>query len=297
VDVGRDSLVAGIDYSKGTLKSNNITGGEQGREERGVYANYTFALERLSVTPGIRYDNTSTNGDFLSPSIGVTYSVTDNTLLRALVSRGFSTPPLSATFGAGPFFVSNPALTMEKVWSYQTGIETRALKYLLLKGTLFRHDVSDAIIPEALPDGTFTEVNKARVRRQGVEVEARTDPLYHTSLTAGFTYNDITDRETGDTLPGTPKYTFDLGILYDHNGTRALVRGHYIKWNVNELFTPQNGKMVLDLNLERTIYKTAGTKADIFIAFHNIFGTDQYLEFSQKNPRRWVEGGMRIAFL
>lgn len=296
-DIGGNFLVTGMDYSKGTLKSNVIAGGEQGREEWAVYSNYTLSIERLSITPGLRYDHSSTNGDFLSPSLGATFSLTDNTLLRALLSRGFSTPPLTATFGTTSFFVPNPALTMEKVWSYQAGIETRALNYLLLKGTLFRHDVSDAISPEKLADGTFTEVNRDKVRRQGIEVEARTDPFYHTSIMAGFTYNDVTNRETGDTIAGTAKYSLDFGVLYNDGTTKALLRGHYIKWNVNELYTPQNGKVVVDISVDRALFKKAGTKADIFFAVHNIFDTAQYLLSTQKNPGRWIEGGLRIAFL
>jgi vitamin B12 transporter len=296
ISSGLNSLVAGVDYDKGTLKSNNINGGEQSREEWAVYSNYTLSLDRLSITPGVRYDHTNTNGNFWSPSLGATYSINDSTLLRALVSRGFSTPPLTATFGTGVFFVPNPQLTMEKVLSYQTGIETRALKYLLLKGTLFRHDVSNAITPESLPDGTFTEVNIDKIRRQGVELEARSDPFYHTSIMAGFSYDDITDRITGNTVPGTAKYSLDLGILYDYESTKALLRAHYIKWNINESYTAKNGNMVIDINVQRAIFKSAGTKADLFLTLHNIFGTDQYLLNTQQNPGIWFEGGIRVTF-
>jgi vitamin B12 transporter len=296
IDTDGDSLVAGVDYSKGTLKSNAIAGGEQGREEWALYSNYTFSIGRLSITPGLRYDHTSTNGDFLSPSLGATFSLTDNTLLRALVSRGFSTPPLSFTFGTGSFLVPNPALAMEKVWSYQAGLETRALKYLLLKGTLFRHDVSDAIVGEEV-SGTLQAENRDSIRRQGFELEARTDPVYHTSLTLGFTCNDVTDRKTGDRVPGTAKYSFDFGVLYDDSTTTALLRGHYIDWNVDESFEARNGKAVFDMNVSRTLFKSSVARADVFLALHNIFGTDQFLSNIYRNPSRWLEGGLRIAFL
>jgi vitamin B12 transporter len=290
-------LIAGVDYSKGTLRSDSINGEEQSIEEVGVYSNYTLSLGKFAVTPGLRYDHTNTNGNFWSPSLGITCSMNNETLLRVLVSRGFNIPPLAFTFGTGPFFVPNPSLTMEKVWSYQFGIETHAFKYLFLKGTLFRHDVSNAITTKDLSNDKFTSVNKSKIKRQGLELEARTDPFYHTSLMAGFTYNDITDRETGGNVPGTAKYSFDFGIVYDTNDTKALLLGHYMEWNIDESFSSKNGRIVLDADISRNIYRSLNVKADLFISLHNILEAEQYLETTQKNPGRWLEGGLRIAFL
>jgi len=290
-------LIAGIDYSKGTLKSDSINGEEQSLEEVGIYSNCTLSFGKFSVTPGLRYDHTDTNGDFWSPSLGATYSITDETLLRVLVSRGFNIPPLSATFGTSLFFVPNPSLKMEEVWSYQAGIETRALRYVFLKGTVFRHDVSDAITVGSLPDGTFTQVNKDKVRREGIEIEVRTDPFFHTSVIAGFTYNDVTDRETGENVPGTPKNSFDFGIVYDTGDTKASLRGHYIEWNIDRSFSAKDGGIIADADVIRNIYRSSNVKTDVFITLHNIFGVEQFLEITYKNPGRWLEGGLRITFL
>lgn len=297
VSKASNPLIAGVDYSKGTLRSDSINGEEQSIEEVGIYSNYTLTFGKFTVTPGLRYDHTNTNGDFWSPSLGATYSMSDNTLLRVLVSRGFNIPPLSFTYGTSFFFVPNPSLKMEEVWSYQAGLETRALRYVFLKGTVFRHDVSDAITVGSLPDGTFTEINKNKIRRQGLEFEIRTDPFFHTSLMAGFTYNDITDRETGENVLGTPKSSIDFGVLYDAGDTKASLLGHYIEWNVDESFSSKNGRVVADANVIRNIYRTPSVKAELFITLHNILGEEQYLEITQKNPGRWLEGGLRIAFL
>ena len=294
---GGGLMVAGVDYSKGTLNSNIISGGSGEREEMGVYTNYTRSIGALCATAGLRYDNTDTNGNFWSPSLGATYSLSRKTIFRALVSRGFSVPPLTATLGTTSLFSPNPSLTMEKVMSYQAGIETHQVPYMLLKGTLFRHDMTDAITPQLLPSGMFTYVNTDRVRRQGVEVEVRTEPFHHMTLFAGYTYNEVTNLDTGASVPGTAKYSADFGAIYDNNGTRGLIRGHYIDWAIDENFTPANGKMVFDVSAQKTVFKNARTKADIYFAIHNIMGTDQYLEIVQKNSRRWGEGGLRISFL
>jgi vitamin B12 transporter len=193
---GIHRLALGADFDHGELESNAITGGAQDLEKWAVFANDTMVINKFSFTPGIRYDHTNTSGEFLSPSLGVTYKLTEKTILRAYIARGFSIPPLFNTFGTGFFYIPNPDLEVEKVWSYQAGIESMDLKYIWVKTTLFRNDIWDAIFDEQLPDGSFKAVNKGKQRRQGFEIELKTVPVYNTSLFAGLAYVNATDRDT-----------------------------------------------------------------------------------------------------
>ena len=54
-------------------------------------------------------------------------------------------PPLSWTSGGGLFLDPNPSLKPEKVWSYQAGVESAALRYLWAKATVFRHELENAL--------------------------------------------------------------------------------------------------------------------------------------------------------
>jgi len=295
---GIHSMVLGADFDDGELESNSITGGRQDLEKWAVFANDTIVINKFSFTPGIRYDHTNTNGDLLSPSFGITYKVTENTLLRAYVARGFSIPPLSSTFGTGFFSVPNPDLEVEKVWSCQTGIESTALRYLWFKTTLFRHDIQDAIFGEQLPDGTFTSVNKEKQRRQGFEFEVKTIPVYNTSLFAGFTYVDAEDRDTGESLIDIPEYTSDIGVQYNDNKSfKASLRGHYIWWHTLPDSKGKYSSFIWDLNLMKKIYTNDKNTIEFFLTAHNIFNGSQYLQESFMNPRRWIEGGIRLKFL
>lgn len=185
---------------------------------------------------------------------------------------------------------------MEKVTSYQVGMEAQTQRYVALKATLFRHEVTDGITPEQLPDGTFTQINKSKIRREGIEVEARTEPIYNTTLSLGYTYNNVTDRETGRRIAWSPKFSIDGGLFYRTLSFRALLRGHFIKWAADEYFTGKNGKTVFDLTLEKTVLRKSGMKADLFFSVHNIFDTPQYLVSVQPNAGRWIEGGLKVVF-
>lgn len=294
---GKHTLVLGADFEDGELRSNGITGGKQDLEKWAVFTNDTIVLDKFTFTPGIRYEYTSTNGDFVSPSLGITYKIDDKTLLRAYGARGFSIPPLFYTFGTGFFFMPNPDLKMEKVWSLQAGIESTAFTYFWLKTNLFRHNISDALENEQLPDGTFTTVNKGKQRRQGFEIEVKTIPVYNTSLLGGFAFIDAKDRNTGERLLNVPRYTYDIGIQYNDNKSfRALLKGHYIWWNADPSFNGKYSSFIWDLNLVKKVYTTDKKAVELFLTAHNIFNGSQYLIDVFKNPRRWIEGGARLKF-
>ncbi|MEW6001514.1 MAG: TonB-dependent receptor [Nitrospirota bacterium] len=294
---GIHTLVLGADLDDGELKSNVITGRRQDLKKWAVFANDTIAINKFSFTPGIRYDHTNTNGEFLSPSLGITYKLTEKTILRAYAARGFSIPPLSYTFGTGFFYLTNPDLEVEKVWSYQAGIESTAIKYLWVKTTLFRHDIWDAISKKELPGSLFTQINKEKQRRQGIELEIKTIPVYNISFLAGFAFVDAKDRDTGERIQNIARYTYDVGIQYNYcKSFRASLKGHYIWWNAEFFNKGKYSSFIWDLSLIKEVFRRDNRAVEAFFTAHNIFNGSQYLYGAFKNPRRWVEGGVRLRF-
>ena len=294
---GPSNLLAGFDYDHGDLESASILNGKQQQEKWAFFANDTFSLWDFSLTPGVRYDHTSTNGDFVSPSVGVTYTIFEKTILRGYVARGFNTPPLGDTFGDGFSFFANPNLKPEEVWSYEVGAETTAARYFWLKATVFRHEIHDVITILPLSDTTFTFINQGKQRRQGVEAELKTVPLFHTSLMTGFSFNDNKDRTTGQVIRSFPRYTWDTGIDYDNPDIlRAALRGHYIWWNADAGNEARYTAMIWDLNLARKFIDSDGMTVEAFFTAHNLFNGSQYLSGFFPNPGRWFEGGLRFKF-
>jgi len=286
---GIQSLLVGADYDNGAMESDGILNGRQKQVRWALFANDTLVKWNFSLTPGLRYDHTSTTGGFLSPSLGLTYTLFEKTTIRAYVARGFNTPGLGFTFGNG---IGNSSLKPEKVWSFSLGAETAAFKYFWLKVTGFLHDVRDVIDTNTVPF-----LNAGRQRRQGVEVELRTLPVWNTSFLAGYTYMDNRDRETGLRLTNFPTYTYDLGIDYNDNDTlRGALRGHYIWWNASADANARYTAMIWDLNLAKRFFERDGLNLEAFFTAHNIFNGAQYASGFFPNPRRWFEGGLRFKF-
>ena len=263
-----------------------------------IYANDTIVIGRWSVTPGIRYDYNSITGSFISPSLGVTYRLGEDSILRASVAKGFTIPPLSWTSGGGVFLEPNPSLDPEEVWSYQAGFESSAAPYLWIKGTVFRHELENALIVDLFGAGppTFNDlvINKGEIRRQGFELEAETRPLHNLSLVAGFAYVDLKpSNEAGS----DHIYTYNIGVRYDDKKSfRALLFGHYVWWDLDPVWEASYNDFIWDLNLNKGIYAKGKTSTELFLTAHNLFDGAQYTFGDSKNPGRWIEAGIRVKF-
>ncbi|MRR57213.1 MAG: TonB-dependent receptor [Deltaproteobacteria bacterium] len=292
-------LVFGVDFDSGHLESLSFKDGKQRLEKWAIFLNDSLSLGNFSLTPGLRYDHTSTNGDFWSPSMGITFNPLENTVLRAYVAKGFSIPPLAFTFGDGFFFAANPDLEMETVWSYSLGLETTIFRYAWFKTTFFRHDISDLLGSAQLSDETLTFVNHGKQRRQGVEVEVKTMPVFNASLTFGYAFIDAIDRETGETIPLVARNIYNVGLQYDDRKSfRASLKGHYIQWHGEPADNGRYTAMIWDLFLSKKIFSFADERRTVeaFFSAHNLFNGAQYPAYPFRNPQRWFEGGVRFYF-
>ena len=83
-----------------------------------------------------------------SPKLGVLYKLSDSTILRGSVGRGFRAPSLYEMFVSinhGPTYVEcNPDLQPEKITSYDVGLEY-GFKNLLAKITFYISRAKDFI--------------------------------------------------------------------------------------------------------------------------------------------------------
>jgi len=282
---GMHDLVIGIDYDHGGVHVDNGVSQAATSNRRidkvGVYANDTMTVASFSVTPGIRYDQNNVNGDFVSPSLGVTWSLTDNTVLRGFAGRGFSLPALLFN------------LSTEKVWSFQAGLESSALKYLWVKGTYFWNNTWD--IPSRNP--ATGAISLQRQLKQGFEIEAKTVPVLHTSLSAGYVFIDATSGGSGEQIFNIPRHSVNIALNYSIDQTfRASLVGRYIDWNASPADNGKYGSLVWDLHLNKRLCFGDYHGAEVFFSAHNLLNGNLYQADLFRNPTRWFDGGLRFSF-
>ena len=270
-------IVGGVDYDH--VKADLVIRGADPhpRADRvGVYLNDTFTLGAFAITPSARFDHTGTDGNLLSPGFGITYSVTENSVLRGYTARGYSITSI------------NRDNSTEKVWTSQLGIESADIPYLWLKGTLFRNDTWNVRMPVG---------PKQSELKQGYELEARTTPLFGASLSLGYTYIHAKNEDTDAVVLGIAKHTVNLGIKYDDpRYLRALLTGRYIDWNVSSADVNSDfDDIVWDLHLSKSIRFSEYGSVELFFSLRNLFNGNQYV-VPMENPRRWGEVGVRCEF-
>ena len=309
-DTGPHTILLGTDYDRGNLDQTLYAGSllqslgvpetscaHPEMETWAVFANDTILIDRWSVTPGIRYDNNSITGAFISPSLGITYQADEDIIFRLSVARGFTLPPLSWTSGGALFLEPNPALEPEEVWSYQAGIESAATRYFWLKAAIFYHDLKNNLSRELYGAGspTFNDlfVNKGKISRQGFELEAETIPFYNLTLLGGAAYVRIQPSEE----PDTTNYTYNFGVRYDNRKSlSAQLCGHFIWWDIDDVFQASYDDFIWTFDLNKKVYSRDRACAEIFLTVHNLLNGNQYTWVDNKNPRRWVEAGIRMKF-
>ncbi|MBU0682314.1 MAG: TonB-dependent receptor [Proteobacteria bacterium] len=262
----------------------------------GYYINDTFVFDRLTITPGLRWDHISTvSKELTSPSLGLTYQLADHSLVRASVSKGFRKPPVLYLEGNalyGPWYL-NPNLDAEKNWTYQLGAESTAIPYLHVKTTLFFHDVENTWDWSA--DGETFE-NTERSQRQGFELEVATKPVLYTSLKANFTYtySDMTNDR------GDHSSTANIILLFDHPEIiTAELSGHYVKWGEFLAYgnnADYNKAMLWDLSLNRSLFDSEQLGVNLFATVRNIFNGNQYVTDRYPNAPRYAEVGLKFRF-
>lgn len=311
------NAVLGFDFSDGNLDQTIIVGpalqawgvpetsrSDPGIEKWAVFTNDTITLGSLSITPGVRFDRNDISGDFTSPSLGATYRITDNTLFRASMAKGFTVPPLSFTSGGALFLDPNPDLKPEKVWSYQAGAESLIGDFFNVRIIAFSHDMKNALVKELFAAGapTFNDLyfNKGDIKRDGAELEVETAPYHNISLKTGYAYfhkRSYFEAEEGDT--SEDNYIYNIAVVYDDKKSfSARLDGHYIWWDRESSSNDvgQYDTFIWDLNLLKEIWSAEDFNTELFLTAHNITNASLYTLEDRKNPRRWLEAGLRLRF-
>jgi vitamin B12 transporter len=298
------NLVAGFEYEhtdvrqREPIQQSPLGNFDLTLDRWGVFLNGAYTLGPLTLLPGLRYDHTNLYDGATSYNLGATFRLTDQTLLRAYAARGYSLPIVNS------FAISNGSKRLQNIWTVQAGVETAAIPYLWLKGTYFYNelwDIEDFTFPG--PPGTPAVVNLKEQRKQGVELEAKTSPLYGFSLAAGYTFTDARDQATGDKLPtdagqSNPPHGLKLAVNYTNSalGLLGALTGNYVWWNAT---ADRNGRykaLIWDLHLNQKLFPSKELSPELFFSAHNLFSGAQYQRDLFKNTPRWFEGGVRFRF-
>ena len=174
------------------------------RASAGAFAGARHESGPLLYEAALRVDVATGGALQANPHAGVVWRLGGgNTRLRASAGRASKLPSFFAL--ASPRALGgNPDLKPEYVWGGEAGLEQRLRSARLdLGATYFRQELRNLI---DFDFDRFLNVNRARVRTQGVELSARWQAQATLAVEGEATYLHVADL-AGGTLLQTPKWT------------------------------------------------------------------------------------------
>lgn len=216
---------------------------------RGYWGQVQIDLfDRLHLTGGYRHDNNSFFGTANTYRFTAAYShLETGTKLRAGVGTGFSPPSFSEIFFTpSPFFVANPNLQPEEIFSWEVGVDQSFWDERAIVGlTWFRNDIENLIAF----DGTvfpFTLNNLASSRSFGIEAFGTVRPTDRLSLNLSYTFTDSEDS-TGQALIRRPRHLASVtGVWQFLPEAEATVSVIYNGAVQDAFFGAGGGRRILD---------------------------------------------------
>lgn len=209
--------VFGAAYQRVNSESDNS--GNHSLDQQSAFFNQEYRpLEPVLVVAGVRYDQNTSFGDQLSPSLSASWQIGRLLAAYANYGRAYRTPTINELYWSDPYAVGNPDLRPEQSESYEVGgrINSGRLSSSL---AIYRRDTRDLIKWYSDPaTWRWTNSNLDRARVDGLEMWLTINPTRHTCLDANFSrcrgrVLSEGERELGYTPLNTANLKFSLANL------------------------------------------------------------------------------------
>ncbi len=267
-------IISGIEGQFSTVSS-NIFGNRKANGFGGYFQTDYNVIENIGLSLGLRYDVNKLElieaTQSLSPKIGVTYRLSESTLLRGAIGKGYRSPTLAEAFTStttgGITVKPNLAIKSETSYSIEFGGNHNFSENFNIDFSFFNNEYYDMIEPGFDPaDGEVFFNNVTRARIQGTDFSVSFNPIPELNIKTGYTYLWARDIENNRTLNYRPRHTIIIGANYAKSiyefgiDVRYLSRVDNIDIELVDLGIVPDGDnrveiIVLDANLGLNLFK------------------------------------------
>ncbi len=298
----RNYLILGLDVQVDEVDSHpaDVMFGDHQTETLAGFAQDRITLsDSLMLTLGARYDyrhlSEGNDEEQISPKLGLSYQVNDDTALRFSLGQAFRAPSLAEIYlrqsiHSGLKFRENPELRAEKLrLNAEIGLRREFFDFLKTDTSVFIYDFSDMIFWESLTTDEYQVVNLNRSVIKGAETGLRFF-WRQLSVVASYTYLDAEDRTEGRTdneLPYKPKHTAYASLDYQYARFRLGVSSRYMSEVEEAIFYPNDAPEAFYLVGTRLSYELS-QRITLSVAVNNLLN-QQYEEMARyRMPGRSV---------
>jgi outer membrane receptor for ferrienterochelin and colicins len=280
--MGRHTLVAGAEfryllrqiqtaYYDTTPREYTI---DENRSARtlGLYVQGEFSLRpNLLLNAGLRYDYYPDGfGGTLNPRLGLIYSATEQTTLKALYGEAFRAPNAYERFY---YAARQVPLSPETIRTFELVFEHYFTRDYRLDISGYRYGVRDLISQVETPTGSLYFANRDRTDAEGIEFELTGKFAAGLQARTSYAFQRTEDAVTGEELTSSPRHLakFNLiwplikerlvaGLELQYHGTVRTLSGATARdFLVGNLTFTSHG-LVRGLELSASVYNLADTR-------------------------------------
>lgn len=304
--VGHHRIIGGAEWTKDEGTNQDAGYVDQSRSNKAVYIEDAMDFGKWTVTPGIRYDNSSVYGDNTTPRIAVNYKANDTVNVYGNWGRVFNPPRFNDLYyykestknGMPSVSRGNDSLKAETGYTQTLGITYRPSPKTTIDISVFRSSLSNALDwlkNEIIGGVNISEVrNLNREKKRGINMELHQTVNDHWDYNAGYSYVR-TEIDEGSGLHYDTTYNrpngYHAGMRYHNASWRAslamnagtgrddayYVAGSYVTWDAAVSY---------DVNADTTVYAKVNNITNK--------GYDLYHAFPEYG--RYFQMGIRYTF-
>ena len=257
--------------------------------ETGVYAIIQQQLwEKLILNAGFRYEDHRLFGSEWIPQFGAAYGISENTTLKATISKGYRSPSIRELYLFPP---ANQDLVPEEMWNYElSGIRYFMDRRLTAELDLFLAEGSNLImtVPNPLPPPTVLNENTGDFSHKGFEA----DISYHISskvdLTGNYSYLHMDIPKVS-----SPRHQAFLGGTYRPGAFSCFLNLQYI----GKLYTNTDPEVTQSYTLVNAkVNYQINRNIQVFLSGENLLDTDYQAQYGYPMPGITTFTGLNINF-
>ncbi len=219
----KNNLIAGLEYNYETLYSIRNEGGLKGEGEAVFYLQEDLRLaEKLNLIAGIRASHHSSYGLNAAPKVSILCKM-GFLNLRASAGTGFRSPSLKELYmnfdHFGEWYIIGNTELKPETSRYISGSIEFLKSWNNTSVTIYNNSLSNMITDRWLPDSaqlTRQYQNVASASVKGIDINSRQKIFSKLWISAGYSYVNSHDNQTGLQLYGTTMHSGHISADYNY---------------------------------------------------------------------------------
>ena len=241
---------------------------------------------KITMNAGIRLDHHELKGSEWIPQLGLSYSPTPYTSLKAIMSKGFRNPTIRELYMFPP---RNPDLEAERLMNYEVSLLQSFPNARVSMGVNVFYIKGDNMIITIPINGRPLNINSGEVENKGVELTVNYHATENLRLSANYSLLDMTYK-----IVGAPEHKFYVSGNYSYNKWN-LSSGLQYLGNLYTTITPEVKKENA-LLLNARINYNAFDWMNLFVRGENLLDNKYEINAGYPMPGITLFGGVGLVF-